>query len=105
MTLATITYATDFDINQHGSRLFHQGVKATFAQLLELFGEPEKIDDPDHSRVNWPIEFSDGEVLFVYDWNEDVRVEDVTEWNVAGFNFNATSRIFDILNGRPIIAS
>lgn len=103
MTLATITYATDFDINLHRTRLFQEGVKATYARLVELFGEPERIDT-DHSRVQWPVEFSDGEIMVIYDWNEDVPVEDVTHWNVGGHSYNGPSRIYDILQGHPILA-
>lgn len=104
MTIGAITYENDPDINAHNSHLWQRNVKATYEQLISLFGEPITIKKPDHSRVEWRIMFSDGEVMFVYDWNDDRRIYDVDQWNVGGFNFNATSRIYDILAGRPIFA-
>lgn len=99
----TITYhhSDAANINGTSKKLV---IKATYWRLVELFGEPEKLRDPDHARVSWNIEFSDGGVLTIYDWNEDRRVEDVTEWNVGGQNFMTAARIYDILEGRPIIA-
>ncbi len=107
MTLATITYKTDHDANIDGTRLFHRNVKASYHRLVELFGEPERIgshDEGDHARISWTVEFSDDEILTIYDWNDDRAIYNVDEWNIGGRNFMATSRIFDILKGQPIYA-
>lgn len=102
MSLGTVTYTVDNDIEIHNTSLKCK-VKATYARLLELFGEPVQVKS-DHSRVEWRVEFSDGEILCVYDWNESVPLEEVTVWHVAGHNFMAASRIYDILEGKPIMA-
>lgn len=97
-----ITFHHDDDANVNGTSK-KLTIKAPFARLLGLFGEPQRIDG-DHSRVSWNIEFSDGEILTVYDWNDERRVEDVTEWNIGGRTFMVAGRIYDILAGHPIIA-
>ena len=104
MTVATITYETDFSVDPHNTSLKCKNVKASYRQLVDLFGEPEQIN-ADHSRVEWRVRFSDDEILCIYDWNDSRPVEEVTEWNVSGHNFMAAARIYDILAGRPIIAA
>jgi hypothetical protein len=99
----TITYAVDADIELHGTSK-KVTINATFSGLLELFGEPLKVEDGDHVRYHWPVQFSDGGIMDVYDWNDDRRIEDVTDWNVGGKDFMTAGRIYDILANRPIIA-
>ena len=99
----TITYKHDDAANITGTSK-KLVIKATYWRLVELFGEPEKLRDPDNARVMWSIEFSDGGVLTIYDWNEERRVEDVSQWNVGSHTFMMAARIYDILEGRPIIA-
>lgn len=99
----TITYTVDSDANIHNTSLKVRDVKASYQKLVDLFGEPEVLDS-DRSRVLWRVEFSDGEMLTVYDWNDDRDINDVDTWNVGGHNFMAAGRIYDILNGRPILA-
>ena len=96
-----ITFEHDPDANVHRTSLKIRDLKATYDQLVGLFGEPKKVNG-DHSRVEWVITFSDGGILTVYDWNDDPRIYDVTEWNVGGHDFMTAYRIHDILNGRPI---
>lgn len=101
MDAETITYTVESDPFAHGTSRKSQ-IKATFAQLVAVLGEPQKHKKPDHSRVFWDISFSDGAVISVYDWNDDRRVEDVTEWNVAAHDFMTAYRIHDIIARRPI---
>lgn len=102
MGIGTITFTVDEDTNTHNTSR-KTSITAPFHKMVELFGEPLPID-ADHSRVHWPITFSDGGVADIYDWNEDVRIEDVTQWNVGGHDFMTAGRVHDILAGRPIIA-
>ncbi len=97
-----ITFEVDNDANTHNTSLKIRNLKATYDQLVGLFGEPKKIEGGDHSRVEWVITFSDGGLLCIYDWNDDRRIYDVTEWNVAGHDTMTAYRISDILAGRPI---
>lgn len=98
-----ITYRQDPDVNIHNSRLCLDGVRATYAQLVNLFGKPSRIGaNGDSARVQWIIEFSDCEFLTIYDWKESCDVEDVTRWNIGAKNPQVTGRIYDILQGKPI---
>ena len=96
-----ITFEVDNDANIHNTSLKIRNLKATYDQLVGLFGEPKQIKN-DHARVQWVITFSDGKLLTVYDWNDERRIYDVTEWNVGGHDTMSAYRISDILAGRPI---
>lgn len=100
----TITYTNDPSANVHGTSLKMEDVKVPYAKLVELFGEPSRLKNPDRSRVYWNISFSDGEVLTIYDWNNlNTPVEQVGEWNVGAHNFMVAYRFRDILDGNPIV--
>lgn len=97
-----ITYRMDPDANVHNTSKKLE-ISARYDKLVELLGEPERGTDPtERWRVNWNVEFSDGGVLSVYDWNESDPVENVTRWIVAGHDFMTASRIYEILAGKPI---
>jgi hypothetical protein len=104
MTMGTLTFTVDEDADIVVTHLQIRNLKASFFKLVELLGEPSKIEGGDHARYHWAVEFSDGNLLDLYDWNDDRRIEDVTEWNVAARDFMTAGRIYDILAGRPIIA-
>lgn len=103
MTDEAITYTVDNDADIHGTSK-KLSIKASYDKLVELFGEPSRpFADGEHARVNWTLDFSDGHVLSIYDWNEgDNPVYNVTSWNVAARTFMAAGRIYDILAGKPI---
>lgn len=97
-----ITYTVDNDADVHGTSK-KLTIKASFFKLVEMFGEPSRpFGDGEHARINWTLSFSDGHVLSIYDWNEDVPVEEVTSWNVAARTFMAAGRIYDVMAGKPI---
>lgn len=102
MTDEAITYTVDHDANVHGTSK-KLTIKASYSKLVDLFGEPDRpFAEGEHARVSWNVEFSDGYVLSIYDWNESVPVYEVTSWNVAARTFMAAGRIYDILAGKPI---
>jgi hypothetical protein len=108
MTIGEITWQTDFDYNVDGMSRMYQDMKIGYDRLVDLFGEPERINTDEanpSSRVQWIVEFSDGEGLTIYDWKQNaVPVEEVTEWNIGGRSTVVAGRIFDILNKTPIFA-
>ena len=57
---------------------FKGKVKATFTQLVALFGKPHYIADPDE-KVNWwwAVEFADGTIATIY-YNNSDRSSDST---------------------------
>lgn len=105
MSLATITYKTDHDASADGTHKITT-IKASYDTLVKLFGEPDTnaAAPGEHFRVLWTVEFSDGEVLTVYDWNDDREIYNVDSWNIGAKNFMVGGRIYDILHGRAIYA-
>lgn len=97
-----ITFRHDPDANIHNTSR-KLTINASYDRLVSLFGEPEWSQDDDNPvQAHWAIDFSDGEVLTIYDWKESQPVEGVTQWNVGGHNMMAASRIYNILAGKPI---
>lgn len=103
MTDEAITYTVDHEADVHGTSK-KLTIKASYTKLVDLFGEPDRpFGEGSAARISWNVEFSDGYVLSVYDWNQqDIPVYQVTEWNVAARTFMAAGRIYDILAGKPI---
>jgi hypothetical protein len=103
MPIATLTYEVDDLVNINGTSLQLRRVKIPYSKLVDLFGDPLKIEGGDHARYHWPLEFSDGKVLDIYDWNDDRRIWEVDEWNVAAKDFMTAARLYDILEGKPLL--
>lgn len=64
-------------------------IKATYAMLREVFGEPDRLDDS-KVRVEWAFRFCDQNgrdvIAAIYDWKRyDEPLEEVTEWNIGGY--------------------
>jgi hypothetical protein len=88
---------TRIDNTHKANRTSLQGyLTQSFAQLVAAFGEPTcgdgyKID------ASWEIEFEGGTVATIYNWkngpsycgDDGPQVEQITEWNIGGFDDNA----------------
>ena len=67
-------------------------IETTYAQLVELFGEPTPSDEY-KSDAEWEIELEDGTVNTIYNWKngrnylgiDGLDVEDITDWHIGGF--------------------
>jgi hypothetical protein len=60
-------------------------IQATPGQLRTLFGAP--VDRPsDRSFMVWEIQFKDGQVATIYDWNRTQvpHIDDVIAWHIGG---------------------
>ena len=85
----------------HGTYL--QGtVPTTYSELIETFGPPLH-GDTYKTRAEWVIEFELGSgesvIATIYDWKKyDTELEEVTQWNVGGFDPRATELVLDYLN-------
>lgn len=72
-------------------------VLATYDKLVELFGEPERTNC-DKTQVEWDIEWSDGTISTIYDWKcYGEEPEEVTEWNIGGFDGNSLLYVQELL--------
>ena len=95
----------DVDQTLTGSSL--QGyIKTTYADLVEMFGEPDTID-LDKSTAEWCVEFcvdlGGGDYKYVnatiYDWKTDSTPLGEYDWHVGGFDFGAVECVDDYMNG------
>jgi len=79
-----------------GGTHLHGHIKRTYAQLVEVFGEPHFVYMPragaeDKIDREWAFKFPDGRVFTVYNWKNGkaycgtngLDVEDITDWNVG----------------------
>jgi hypothetical protein len=82
---------------------FKGKVKATFTQLVALFGKPQYTADPDE-KVNWwwAVEFADGTIATIYNWKTSFQYgfdpEQVDGWNVGGHGYDAWLNIDGIVS-------
>jgi len=75
---------------------FQGTVKASYQQLVDLFGLPQFYGD-NKIQAEWRVlfsdRFSDGTINYVkatiYDWKQDKDPETLVEWHVGGNSFNA----------------
>ena len=75
-------------------------VHATYAMLVEAFGEPMTGDEY-KTDVEWNILFRDGTVAAIYNWKngpaycgaEGTPVEQITHWNIGGNRGDAVGSV------------
>lgn len=68
-------------------------VEATYEELIETFGEPER-GDGDKTQVEWALDIHDVYddrvyTVTIYDWKTGLPPEEVKRWNVGGYNYHA----------------
>jgi len=101
--------------NTSGTHL-HGYINRTYAQLVEVFGEPHfryipRAGAEDKIDVEWAFEFPDGRVFTVYNWKngkaycgtDGMDVEDMTQWNIGAHkmsSFHDLTELLDIKLGK-----
>ena len=83
-----------------GGTSFHDDVfNASVNDLIEIFGEPDHVDNTGDDKVNfeWEMETEDGEVFTVYDWKEyrPISKNELIEWHIGGHTGEVTSKALD----------
>ena len=77
-------------------------ITATREQLATVFGAPNSGDDYKFF-FHWNIEITENDgtktVATIYDWKYDriVSLDEIVEWNIGGYNHEATRLIEDAL--------
>lgn len=66
-------------------------INATYADLVECFGEPE--GGGDKTTVEWMLKFEDGTVATIYDWKVDETPTYMYNWHIGGKNKTAVTRV------------
>lgn len=82
------------DANRNGTSL--QGyITATYAELVERFGEPEAGGDK--TTAEWALDFEDGTVATIYDWKEYETPLGTYRWHIGGHNYAAVERVYEVM--------
>ena len=83
------------DANRNGTSL--QGyITATYAELVDKFGEPE--DGGDKTTAEWALEFEDGTVATIYDWKTYETPMGTYAWHIGGHDYMAVERVYEAMN-------
>jgi len=77
-------------------------IQTNHANLVSTFGEP-LCGDGHKVDAEWAICFEDGTRATVYNWkngknycgDEGQEVQDITEWNIGGFDKKAVERVLE----------
>lgn len=79
--------------NEIGGTSLQGYVTTTLAQLIEIFGEPERYAEGDKITVHWAIAFEDGTIATIYDWKRyemgTPELTEVMEYNIGGESMDA----------------
>jgi len=73
--------------------------RATYAQLVEVFGQPEigpNADIDGKVTCEWTFKFEDDSVASIYDWKEGETPMGEYSWHVGGHSFNAYMNVTDV---------
>ena len=73
-------------------------IKITYTELESIFGIPT-VRPPigEKTQAEWWLEFSDGTIATIYDWRSMYPVEEVTEWNIGGFNRDSVIQVEQVI--------
>jgi hypothetical protein len=72
-------------------------VHATWQDMTEVFGEPEKVTGPAvtymDAQVRWRL---DGGTI-VHDWRETRPLAEVTDWRISGWSAAAVDQVIGVV--------
>ena len=57
--------------------------RATYAQLVAAFGEPEIMSDYDKVTHQWVLNI-EGVIATIYDYKEDLKTGNAEDWHIGG---------------------
>jgi hypothetical protein len=81
-----------FTTNADANMTCLQGyIRATYSELVEVFGEPE--GGGDKTTAEWCLRFEDGTVATIYDWKEYETPMYEYDWHIGGHNKKAVDRV------------
>jgi hypothetical protein len=85
----------------------HQGeIKASYEDLIAIFGKPLEIFDDIKSGAEWKIYLNCQYFCEVYNYKngkdylgkEGTLLEDITEWNIAGFTPKCVEAVTNLID-------
>ena len=82
--------AKNFELNVKEKEILFSSrigtLNATYAQIVEIFGEPPVIGSPDGKvQVEWRIRFPGGAIVTIHDYKDYLPPQKITQWSIGGF--------------------
>ena len=71
-------------VNTHRTNFKGRLEDISYERLVETFGEPTFKGDMDKISVEWCLEFEDGTVATIYDWETPFTAIHHRRWHVGG---------------------
>ena len=73
-------------------------IHTKYSTLVAKFGPAGEGTSDGKTQAEWAIRFENGVVATIYDWKQyDTPVEQVTEWNIGGYDNRALTYVRKIL--------
>jgi len=66
-----------------------------YEKMFNLFGKSTLLNNP--GDAEWHIEFPDGEVCVIYNYEFFAPKEDLTNWKILGSDISVVSKIYKII--------
>ena len=89
-------------INTHATNFKGRLEDISYDRLIETFGEPTFKGDMDKISVQWCLEFEDGTVATIYDWDTPPEKLMCWSWHVGGFSYKAHELVQETLDFSPM---
>lgn len=69
-------------------------IQGTLAEMQKAFGTPCPMNG-ERSNFHWTIEFADGTVATIYDWNLRAapQLDEIVSWNIGGHSEQARTTV------------
>jgi len=89
-------------VNTHRTNFKGRLEDISYERLVETFGEPTFKGDMDKISVEWCLEFEDGTVATIYDWETPFKAVHNRLWHVGGFSYKAHELVREALDFSPM---
>ena len=78
-------------------------IETSFDNLVKAFGKPHDDGDGYKTNAEWQFITDDGVVFTLYNWKNGITygglpVEDITVWNIGGFDIRAVEAVKERLS-------
>lgn len=82
-------------------------IEATYDEVVAVFGEPHvEGSGDDKIQVEWKFAFNDtGDIFTIYDWKENDKPEDVTNWHIGGHEKATMERVEEYFSEKSALLS
>jgi hypothetical protein len=75
---------------------FRGSVQTTYQRIVGKLGQPNPRSG-NRMTVEWCLEFTDGTIATIYDWNEEATPQAIYNWHIGGNSLEAVEHVKDLL--------